>query len=194
MILENLEPYEKKLDKYDLTEQCAGNCINGYIKSKIIDGYCNSIIDLFNNKELIELNRLEFENYNSKYALTEMRAYIYFKLNSTFKSTTLNIFNEKYFDNFLRIPEGFEHYNFIDGKPIKKVLVNNSKFYLFKNGTYYRIITANLSWLPDEFFSFFYDSLFNNNKLQIIQYLNLNLSIAKKMLYTLKRIYGKIKL
>ena len=188
MILEDLTKHQVLFQNYDCTEQCLGNCMNGFIKSRIVTDYCNYILEMFKDTHLVDLNNLEFSNYNKNMALTEMRAFQYFKNKKNVKSTSLNINKETFFDNAFRFSEGFETSLFYDGKPIKKLIHLDGTFYLIRNGNYIKLITANLSWLPIEFYVFFHETMFANSELQINEFLEKEIPYSKKLKFSLKKI------
>lgn len=188
MILEDLTKHQVLFQNYDCTEQCLGNCMNGFIKSRTVTDYCNYILKMFKDNHILSLNNLEFSNYNKNFALTEMRAFQYFKNKKNVKSTTLNINTETFFDDAFRLSQGFETSSFYDGKPIKKIVHLDGIFYLIRNGNYIKLITANLSWLPIEFYEFFHETMFTNSELQLNEFLKKEIPSFKKLKFFLKKI------
>lgn len=153
LILCNLEDLEPVLNNFDCTEQCKGNCMNGYISNfNVVDGYIKKMNELFNREEYIS-HQIDNLSKHPDFAYTEMRAYATYKKEEGIKSKRLSIIEKnKVFDDAVCIPENMEAYNKkLGGYNLKKIyFANNGEVYCIekKTGEYIKMMNLNLSWVP----------------------------------------------
>lgn len=158
MILTSLTSQEYKFEQFDCTEQCGGNCINGFVSSfSVVDGYVRKIIELFESDEYIEKQRVSLSK-TPHYAFTEMRAYTSYKHQEKIKSIRLNsIIDDETFDDCLCRADELEVYESAvnDRHPKKLYLDEYNNFYCYHidSQRFIKMNSLNLSWLPYDLFS-----------------------------------------
>lgn len=136
MILKSLAYYEDKINHYsiDCTTQCGDYCMNGYIKNKqVVSGYCDFIINSFQDKEFLQLQQDELNSIKPRYAYTEMSAFAHFRETCNISSRHLEtLFNEEdiWFDDWLAKGCGFD-ITFLDkaGKNAKALFAEGDNIY-----------------------------------------------------------------
>ncbi len=159
MILDSLSHHERKFQPYDCTEQCNGNCMNGYISSPLVVlKYINKTNELFQNNEYLREQQVEFDERNENFAFTEMRAYKEFKEDkeSSINSIKLRtIIDGSTFDDSICREHNMVMECLPSGKKIKKVHCSpDGKFYCYEktSSNFVKMNSLNLSWVPVEFF------------------------------------------
>lgn len=154
MILDQLSRFEDRFREFDLTEQCNGICINGFINNaNIVHRYTDKIIEFFLRTEY--LNDVQSKIAPGS-AVTEMWAYTIFKEEEQFSSARLNtVTKNESFDDCLCQDHGMEVQKWISGHKTKALFQGtNGSIYCreIQSGDYVRMVTLNLSWLPQFFF------------------------------------------
>ncbi|MDX2188502.1 MAG: hypothetical protein SFY32_01450 [Bacteroidota bacterium] len=153
LILNSLSKIEHRFLNYDATEQCNHMCLNGFISNiEVIEKYTDTIINLFDRKELLDSYRKEFET-NTNYAFTEMRAYEIFKKEHNYNILTLNtIFENSTFDECLCQNHEMKMIKSDKYKYVHKELYTDKfgNFYTKKliSNEFVHLHSINLSWLP----------------------------------------------
>lgn len=149
MIVDELLCHEAKFQQYDITEQCHGNCMNGYISNvELVRKFLQKIIEIFSRAEF--LNKLDYGDTNN--CFNEMSAYVIFKEEEQINRIRLStIINGETFDDLLCRSDGFVTEKLPYGEDVKKVFLKpNGKFFIKTkdDDSFARLISLNLSWLP----------------------------------------------
>ena len=76
MILKDVTEFNTSFSAYDSTEKCNGMCLNGFIKTKVVEQYLKIINQLFLDEAFLKLQQDEFDTINPEFAFTEMRAWV----------------------------------------------------------------------------------------------------------------------
>ena len=152
MILEDLTPHEGKFSSYDCSEQCNGSCLNGYISCRtIVKRYIKKINSLFQDPIYLGQQKEEFENVNSSYAFTEMRAYEEFKKEGLSTIRLNSVINGSTFDDAICQEHNMEMERLPSGKEVKKVYATQTgEFCCWDKALskHIQMNTLNLSWVP----------------------------------------------
>jgi hypothetical protein len=173
LIISDLIVHENKFKNYDLTEQCNGICINGFINNaQVIESYLSNIIELFKDESFLSRQIADFQLY-THYAFTEMRAYAEFKRTHSIKHVRLNtILEDSTFDDCLCESHGYLTQPFLD-KTVKKIQIDSQGCIYGSRcdtGNSIRFNSLNMSWLPTEFihgvFLLTNDATFRNKYLE----------------------------
>jgi len=158
----DLELRERRLEPYDATEQCDGQCLNGYIKdTRLITEYAEYMVGLFRNETYLRSQKERLVK-NPGLAFTEMDAWQSFRQEKRLKTRHLQQPLEgEAFDDALGITKGWlTASEKIRGRiPIKKIEIDRrGGFFAFQEpaGTPVRMLTLNLSWLPDYMYARFF--------------------------------------
>ena len=193
LILENLKYQISKFSKYDYTTHNNNNMFQGLINNRnIINIFNEYIIKLFNDKVYLKNIKCNFNN-NPHHAFTYMKVckYLNYKLNPN--NIRLNtIINNEIFDECICFNDGFKKYLLFDRKngfrKVKKVYFRNNNAYLYniEKSKYIKLVSINLSWVPELFF----DKIIKNTT-----YYNPLFPFIKsyKTLYPYNNIYDQIK-
>ena len=153
LIVADLSQFESRFSQFDNTEQCGGICINGYIStSQITQLYTKHIIDLFNDIDFLNEQKIKCEN-NSSFAFTEMAAYNHFKIKYNLNTTRLNCFEcGDTFDDCLASSDNMEQsIELYNGYKIKSIYIGSQNQFYFKHAVskkYIKVNSFNLSWMP----------------------------------------------
>jgi len=146
---------EGRLEPFDATEQCNGHCLNGFIKdSRLIPDYVEFMVGLFQNENYLQGQRDRLLA-NPGLAFTEMDAWQTFRQQKQLKTWHLQKpIDGEAFDDALGITKGWVTASEkIRGRiPIKKIVIDRrGGFFAFQEsgGASVRMLTLNLSWLPD---------------------------------------------
>lgn len=77
MILHELSDYETRILELglDCTTQCNDSCLSGIISRKVIEDYCSCMIEDYKDEVFLASQQKEFDDINTGYAYTEMRAF-----------------------------------------------------------------------------------------------------------------------
>lgn len=153
MLLDPLQHHEQFFSSYDVTEQCNGNCMNGFISSpEVVYGYIQKINELFQRREFLQSYQKEYDEIHPEYAFTEMGAYVTFKNEEGLNSVRLNtIVNDSSFDDCICQKHGMQMETLPSGKKIKKVLLGPGGTFFCQresDGSLIKMNSLNLSWVP----------------------------------------------
>jgi hypothetical protein len=153
LIVSDLSQFEPIFSKFDNTEQCGGICINGFISSsKIIQLYTKHIIDLFNDVEYLNEQKIKCIN-NPSFAYTEMAAYNHFKKTHNLNTKRLHCLEcDSTFDDCLASADGMEQSkDLYNGYKIKSIYIDKRNDFYFRDlvsNRFIKINSLNLSWMP----------------------------------------------
>lgn len=131
MILQDLSEFSKTFSDYDSTEQCNGNCLNGFIKIGILKQYLRVVNQLFTNENFLKIQQNEFDTVNPEYAFTEMRAWTEAKQKLSFKTFHLGkMVNEKTWDDSIVLGKdiGYDMARLKSGQTMKNIYWNNGLY------------------------------------------------------------------
>lgn len=158
LIAGDLSSRENRLSGLDATEQCRGCCLNGYVSSRdVVTAYCQKMVELFQRPGYLEFHRKRLE-LHSGLSFNEMDAWQTHRSEEGLKTRSLGIPCEgEAFDDALAITKGWQPAPMkIRGRIPVKRLVRDKRggFFGFpeKESTPVRLVTLNLSWLPDYVF------------------------------------------
>ncbi len=161
MILQDLKGFTKTLSDYDSTEQCNGNCLNGFIKIEILEKYLRVINQLFTDENFLKIQQNEFDTINPEYAFTEMRAWVEAKQKLSFNTFHLGkVINGKTWDDSIVLGKdiGYDMARLKSGQTMKNIYWNNG-FYCHNHNLQKTVefVSLNLSHAP----SFVFDWVLN---------------------------------
>lgn len=158
LIAGNLTSREARFAGLDGTEQCRGGCLNGYVSSwKVVDGYCRKMVELFTRPGYLESQRRRLE-VHAGLAFNEMDAWQTHRSEAALKTVALGTPRDnEAFDDALAITEGWQTaaIKVRNRIPVKRLAWDSrGGFFAFQKskGEPVRMVTLNLSWLPDELF------------------------------------------
>ncbi len=158
MIAADLAAREPRLCAYQATEQCRGNCLNGLVNDPALVGeYTEWMTSLFHSEELLEAQRARLRE-NEGLCFNEMDAWKDFKSARSPAVCPLGVPREnEAFDDALGIIAGWVPApSKVEGRiPIKKVAIDKrgAAFAFYgEQALPIRLVTLNLSWLPDYMF------------------------------------------
>ena len=135
MILQNLSGFIEIFSDYDSTEQCNGNCLNGFIKTKILKQYLQVINQLFSDDNFLKTQQDEFDTLNPEYAFTEMRAWLKTKEKLSFNTCHIGkVLNGITWDDCIVLGQdiGYDMTQLKSGQ-IMKNMYWDSGFYCYNN-------------------------------------------------------------
>lgn len=154
LIISSLSTQEKKFIEYQNTEQCRGECMNGFINDiNSLKGYILKINQLFHRPAYLEEQKKVFEQM-PHYGFTMMRAYLAFKNEEAIRTIGLyEIIDGSYFDNALAHCDDMESYQeYLNQFKVKKVFVaqDGTMFnYHLPSQQMIKLNSINMSWLPE---------------------------------------------
>ena len=158
LLLAPLHSREDRFLNLDCTEQCLGKCLNGWVANpKLIQNYLELIISLFKDNDYLNIQRLRLQK-ESNLSFNEMDAWCEFKKVNKPKTRRLSQPQSgETFDDALAFVEEFEKsHTLIRNKTEVKKLSTSNKGGLFvhhkPSGAPLRLISANLSWMPEYLF------------------------------------------
>lgn len=158
LVTGDLASREERFSGFDATEQCRGCCLNGWVSSRtIVDGYCQGMVELYHRPDYLDAQRRRLEEH-SGLAFNEMDAWQTHRVEAGLKTLPLGVPRDgEAFDDALAITDGWEvAAQKIRGRIPVKRLVRDRRggFFGFgsKDGAPVRLVTLNLSWLPDYVF------------------------------------------
>ena len=158
MILMNLDIFENnRLLENRSTMQCHGNCLNGIIQVSDLHKFLISLIEQFSDPETVNNRKIEFASLTGQ-AFTEMRAFCFYKESSAPENFLHleRLIPGYWFDDLLCYYGNAEYERINIFSPHhKKVDYMDGKHFVYSNNLKIQLITANLSWLSLEYFSWF---------------------------------------
>ncbi len=152
MILQDINGFNQCLSGYDSTEQCHGNCLNGFIKIEILEQYLRVVNQLFTDEKFLKTQQDEFDTVNPEYAFTEMRAWVEAKQKLSFNTLHLGtVINRKTWDDSIVMGKeiGYDMARLKSGQTMKNIYWDNG-FYCHNEHLQQSIefISLNLSHSP----------------------------------------------
>ncbi|MDX2079821.1 MAG: hypothetical protein SFU53_03485 [Terrimicrobiaceae bacterium] len=155
LVLQDLRSRESRFEGYEATTQCKDQCLNGWVGSRaLVRGYTQSILDQFSDPEYLELQR-ERLRVEVGLAFNEMDAFAEFRRREDLKTWhAQRPSNGEIFDDALGIPRGFEPAGErVMGRTlVKRLWTDGRDLFVKRNcGTMLRLVTCNMSWMPDFF-------------------------------------------
>jgi hypothetical protein len=149
LILEDLSKYDYLQKQYLSMMQCNSMCLNGFVKLKVVNRYCDSMIRQFKDNKLLDKYRREFE-INEYYAFTEMRGFKNFLFEDPLQIVSGMKLSKKFvFDDCLCQDHGFKSITLPDYKKVKQISFDKGKAFFIKDGEKVLAVTINLSWLNE---------------------------------------------
>lgn len=157
MVAADLAVRESRFDRFQATEQCRGRCLNGLVNdTSIVSGYTDWILKLFEDQDFIKQQRERLLVHDGL-CFNEMDAWQHYRDHNHVSATPLGLVCDgEIFDDALAITRGFE----LAGKkvyeriPVKKTFLDSrgGAFAFPLDAQPVRLVTLNLSWLPDFIF------------------------------------------
>ena len=158
LVLAPLAPRESRFQDVECTEQCKGECLNGFVGSRqLVERYTDKILELFQRPDYLNAQRERLTRH-AGLAFNEMDAYRTFREEEGIRSRHLaSILDGETFDDALAFVEGYE--------PAPDLVRNRTQIKALRvseSGVIYgchletgptRFVTLNLSWMPDFLFS-----------------------------------------
>jgi hypothetical protein len=158
MIAADLGIREPRFADYQATEQCRGNCLNGLVQDlSVVDRYTEWMIGLYEDEVFLEQQRQRLKVHDGL-CFNEMDAWQHFRDANKVRAVPLNVVREgEFFDDALAITKHFEvAATKVYGRiPVKKTFLDSrgGAFAFPLGAPPARMVTLNLSWLPDFVFS-----------------------------------------
>jgi hypothetical protein len=156
MILHDLSDYESKIIEsgLDCTTLCNDSCPSGIISKEVVQDYCSHMIEDYKDELFLASQQKEFDEVNTGYAYTEMRAFENYR--SSLKPDTkhlASLFSSEdiWFDDCMCQDHGFS-VAWADKleKTIKDFSDINGNIICQKDGSVKTFATINCSWVsPD---------------------------------------------
>jgi len=155
MIAGDLTERESRFAGLDATEQCGGCCLNGYISSvAVVEGYCRKMVDLYRRPEYLDAqwSRLKI---HCGLAFNEMDAWQTHRDEGGLRTVALGTSrDQEAFDDALAITSGWQVATTkVRARiPVKRLFQDlRGGFFAFPadGSDPARLVTLNLSWLPD---------------------------------------------
>lgn len=153
MILHDLSNYESKIIEsgLDCTTLCNDSCPSGFISKKVIQDYCSHMIEDYKNEFFLALQQKEFDEVNTGYAYTEMRAFENYRFHLkpiTKHLASLFSTEDIWFDDCMCQDHGFSA-AWADklGKAIKDFSSIDGSIICQKNERAKNFATINCSWV-----------------------------------------------
>lgn len=153
LVLAPLAPREARLAAYDCTEQCRGECLNGYVSSsRVARDFVRMINVLFQDEAYLQAQRLRLETHLGL-AFNEMDAYGEFRARAGIRSIRLSEpFEGAVFDDALAFAEDYEENpaKLVGRTTVKRLWTgpHGGVFARLKTGEGVRLLSANMSWMP----------------------------------------------
>lgn len=155
LLLAPLQMRRRRFLNMDATTQCRDCCLNGFVGSRrLVDAYIQCVLDLFRDPDYLEAQRARLKK-QAGLAFNEMDAFCEFRRRSRAKTFHAALpSNGEFFDDALAFDEEFEESSAkVAGRITVKRLWSSPDGALyarhFKSGNLVRMVTCNLSWLPD---------------------------------------------
>jgi len=155
LLLAPLDSRSERFAKFASTTQCYDNCLNGFVGSRaLVEDYTDFILELFEDKDYLAAQRTRLED-QSGLAFNEMDAFCEFRRHK--KVDTFHAarpLHGEFFDDALAYDKSFEPApHKIRGNITVKRLWRDCRGAVYahhlESDCFVRMITANLSWLPD---------------------------------------------
>lgn len=153
LVLAPLASQEGRLAAYACTEQCRGECLNGFVSSaSLAREYVQMINALYQDEAYLETQRVRLETHLGL-SFNEMDAYREFRARKGHRSVRLSTpYEGSAFDDALAFVEDYEENpeKMLGRTTVKRLWSGPSGgvFARQKSGEAIRLLTANLSWMP----------------------------------------------
>lgn len=152
IVLKDLSKFSEYFSDYDSTEQCNGECLNGFVKTKILEQYLTVINQLFSDEHFLKIQQDEFDTLNPEYAFTEMRAWVEAKKKLSFNICYVGkIINGMTWDDHIVQGQalGYEMILLKSGQTMKNIYWDNG-FYCYNKHLQQSVefVALNLSHSP----------------------------------------------
>lgn len=153
LILLPLGPREARFAQVFATTQCKDECLNGWVGSEeLVAGYTGSILDQFRNPGFLESQRQRLQ-IHAGLAFNEMDAFSEFRRRTRLKTWhAQKPIGGEIFDDALAFTDGFAvaAEKILGRTLIKRLWTNGSSIFARTgDGDYVRMVTCNMSWMPD---------------------------------------------
>jgi hypothetical protein len=155
LVLAPLSPREKRFGAYQTTTQCRDGCLNGFVGSReLVKRYTKCILSLFSDPDYLQSQR-ERMKHQAGLAFNEMDAFCEFRRRENVRTFhAAQPLDGEFFDDALAYDVNFEASPAkISGHIQVKRLWSSPDGALYarhlETGGFVRMITCNLSWLPD---------------------------------------------
>ncbi len=153
LVLAPLTPREKRFSSFDCSEQCRGECLNGYVSTSVLARrYVRAINGLFQDAEYLESQRVRLETHLGL-SFNEMDAYREFRRREGIRSVRASDPQDgEVFDDALAFIEDYEKApeKMLNRTEVKRLWTGRSGGVFARHKTFgiVRLLTANLSWMP----------------------------------------------
>lgn len=153
LVLAPLASREARLAAYDCTEQCRGECLNGFVSSsRVARDFVRMINVLFRDEAYLQTQRERLEVHLGL-AFNEMDAYREFRARAGIRSIRLSEPHEgEVFDDALAFAEDYEENptKLVGRTTVKRLWTGprGGVFARLKTGEGVRLLSANMSWMP----------------------------------------------
>jgi hypothetical protein len=158
LIAADLSVREDPLRPFDATEQCGGCCLNGFIRRRdVVESYCEEIVEAFGDPAFLDAQRTRLEEHTGL-AFNEMDVWQRHRDRRGLRTLHLGKpTGGEAFDDALAMHGGWVKAPVkVCGRIPVKYLERDSRggFFAFleNNREPVRLVTLNLSWLPDYVF------------------------------------------
>ena len=155
LILAPLAPRENRFAAYETTTQCRDCCLNGWIGSRyLVERYTDCILALFEDEDYLATQRERLQQ-QAGLAFNEMDAFGEFRYRENVRTFhAARPLDGEFFDDALAYDANFEASpQKVAGRiPVKRLWSSPDGALYAKHletGGFARMITCNLSWLPD---------------------------------------------
>jgi len=155
IILAALASREERFSSYEATAQCRDHCLNGFIGSRLlVERYTKCIVELFLDGSYLAAQRRRVERQPGL-AFNEMDAFCEFRRREKVQTFhAAQPLEGEFFDDALAYDSSFETSPVkIAGRiQVKRLWYSPDRALYARHlasGRYVRMITCNLSWLPD---------------------------------------------
>ncbi len=153
LVLAPLQPREARYRGYDCTEQCRGECLNGFVGSRtLVENYIRTINLLFQDPDYLQAQRERLKTH-AGLSFNEMDAYREFRSRHALRTIrAVEPIDGEVFDDALAFIEDYEESpeKLMNRTQVKRLWAGpgGGVFARRKDGRVVRMITANLSWMP----------------------------------------------
>ena len=153
IVLAPLAPRESRFRDVEGTTQCRGQCLNGWVGSfRLVERYTACTLDLFSDPLFLDAQR-ERLRAHAGLAFNEMDAFSEFRRRENVVTRRASeVLDGEAFDDALALAEDYERSpDPILGRiPVKRIWTTpNGGIWAKSAGTAVRLLTCNMSWMPD---------------------------------------------
>lgn len=158
MVAGDLSIREHRFAEYQATEQCRGHCLNGLINdASVVRAYTDFMIGLFESETFLQQQRDRLRVHEGL-CFNEMDAWQHFRDTERVSTFHLGrVCQAEMFDDAIAITKGFETAEEkVNGRaPVKRILLDarGGAFAFPLGDPPVRLVTLNLSWMPNFIFS-----------------------------------------